>query len=267
MLVLSGFHFNGLASRGFPNRIPNLQRQEGNNMNEREIRLNGINEVLTQRNLKPLRKLGDNSKGEIETISILEVFDHSQRFFTDVKFAVKFPNGADGAFTVRFNANGAVSDGAVLVILINGKFAVLKQWRLPLGMWTYEMPRGFGDKLDQAKSNGELGSLKITDLPLGILNRELGDDLMANAQIVSVTHLGKIAENSGTSNIAPSHFLLQLKVDESKLNSKLKAGEEHLSIKLWDISKVRAELGQSLCDNHSITALALAFAHIESLPR
>lgn len=236
-------------------------------MNNRETRLNEINTALTARNLKPLRKLGDITEGEIETISIIEIYDHSQRFFTDVKFAVKFPNGADGAFTVRFNANGSVSDGAVIVVLINGKFAVVKQWRLPLGQWTYEMPRGFGDKLDQAKMSGALGNLKIADLPLGTLNRELSEEVMANAQVVSVTHLGNIAENSGTSNIAPSYFLVQLKVDETRLSAKLKGSEENLFVKLWDIARVRSELGQSLCDNHSITAVALALGHIESLPR
>lgn len=233
------------------------------NSNERELRLSGINAILEARNLKPLRKLGDSTKGEIELLSVTEVYDHSQRFFTDVKFAVRFPNGADGAFTVRFNANGKVSDGAVMVVLINGKFAIVKQWRVPLGQWTYEMARGFGDKLDQANIAGVLGTIKLADLPLGTLARELGEEVMAEAEITSITHLGNIAENSGTSAIAPSYFLVQLHVDEARLA--LKGSEEGISIKLWDARELRNQLGRKLCDNHSITAAALALRHIEDL--
>ncbi len=232
--------------------------------NERETRLTDINAVLEARNLKPLRKLGDHTKGEIELLSIIDVFDHSQRFFTDVKFAVRFPNGSEGQFTVRFNANGKVSDGAVMVVLINGRFAIVKQWRVPLGQWTYEMPRGFGDKLDQAHIAGALGTVKLADLPLGTLARELGEEVLADAEITSVTHLGNVAENSGTHAVAPSYFLVQLHVDEARL-TKVKGTEDGLSIKLWDARELRSELGRKLCDSHSITAAALALKHIDDL--
>ncbi|HEY9785300.1 MAG TPA: hypothetical protein V6D17_07860 [Candidatus Obscuribacterales bacterium] len=233
----------------------------------RETRLSTINQSLKERGLKPLRKLGLAEMGEIEILGIQEIHDHSKRFFTDVKFAVKFPNGTEGAFTVRFNANGEVSDGAVLVVLVNGKFAIVKQWRLVLGQWTYEIPRGFGEKLDQARIKGALGTLKIADLPLGTLARELGEEVMRDAEITSVTHLGNIAENSGTHAVTPSYFLVQLEVDEKKLETRLKGSEDWLSVKLWDLKTARREIGRKLCDNHSITAVALATAYIESLPR
>jgi hypothetical protein len=235
-------------------------------METRQNLLESINAELTARGLKPLSKLGDASKGEIEIAGIAEIYDHSKRFFVDVKFDVRFPNGSAGAFTVRFNANGAVSDGAVMVVLINGQFAIVKQWRLPLAHWTYEMPRGFGEKLDAAQVNGRLGTLRIGDLPLGTLARELGEEVMSDAQLTSITHLGNIAENSGTSAVCPSYFLVQLAVDPAILSARL-SGSEHLSVKLWDTQKVRAEFGQKLCDNHSLTALALAFRHMESLPK
>lgn len=235
-------------------------------METRQSRLDSINAELKARGLKPLSKLGDASKGEIEIIGIAEIYDHSKRFFVDIKFDVRFPNGTSGAFTVRFNANGAVSDGAVMVVLVNGQFAIVKQWRLPLGHWTYEMPRGFGETLDAAQINGRLGSLRIGDLPLGTLARELGEEVMAAAQLTSITHLGNIAENSGTSAVCPSYFLVQLALDANVLSQRL-AGTELLSVKLWDAQKVRAEFGLKLCDNHTLTALALAFRHIDSLPR
>jgi hypothetical protein len=234
---------------------------------ERATRLKTINAALAERNLKPIPRLGDITKGETDIFSIVEIYDHSARFFTDVKFAVKFPNGADGAFTVRFNANGAVSDGAVMVVVVNGMFAIVKQWRLPLGQFTYELARGFGENLDKAHINGVLGTLKIGDLPLGTLARELSEEVMASAVITSVTHLGNIAENSGTNAVTPSYFLVQMTVDQDKLSARLKGSEEGMAIRLWDAKTTRSELGRKLCDNHSIAGVALAFAYIESLPR
>jgi hypothetical protein len=234
--------------------------------NERETRLSNMNAALDARNLKALPKLGDSSKGEIELLSIAEIYEHSKRFFTYVKFAVRFPNGDENYYSVRFNANGKVSDGAVIVVLINGKFAIVKQWRVPLGLWTYEVPRGFGDRLDQAHLAGNLGTIKIADLPLGTLARELGEEVMAEAEITSVTHLGNIAENSGTHAVAPSYFLVQMHVDAARLDE-VKGSEDGLTVKLWTPSELRAQLGRKLCDNHSITAAALALRHIEDLPR
>ena len=236
-------------------------------LEERTARLEGINQQLAQRGLKPLAKLGDNTKDEIEVVGIAEIFDHSQRFFTDVKFNVTFPNGTAGAFTVRFNANSASSDGAVLVVLLNGKFAIVKQWRLPLGRWTYEVPRGFAPKLDTpAVRNGNLETVSIGDLPLGILARELGTEVMANARIASLTHLGNIAENSGTHCVCPAHFLVQIDVDERVLATRLSSAEG-INVKLWDATQVRKEYGGKLCDCHTLTALTLAIRHVESLPK
>jgi hypothetical protein len=234
-------------------------------MDAREQRLQLINQELSRRKLKGLNKLGDHSKGEIEILAIKAIYDHSERFFTDVKFDVIFPGGKEGEFTVRFNANGSISDGAVIVALVNGKFAIVKQWRVPLQRWTYEVPRGFGDKADQAQVQGQLGTLKIADLPLGTLVRELGEEVMRDAAISSVTHLGNVGENSGTHAVAPSHFLVQIQVPESALNTKLQ-GSELLKVELWDAQKVKAELGIKLCDNHTIVALTLAMRYIETLP-
>jgi 8-oxo-dGTP pyrophosphatase MutT (NUDIX family) len=236
-------------------------------MQDRNDRLVAISAELARRGLKPLKKLGDLSKGEIEVVGIKEIYDHSARFFTDVKFEVLFPGGNSGEFTIRFNANGATSDGAVIVVLINGQFVIVKQWRLPLGQWMYEVPRGFGEKLDRAQIQGELGTLKIGDLPLGTLARELGEEVMKEAEVTSVTHLGNIGENSGTSNVVPSYFLVQLQVDDGKLAARLGGSEAEIKVQLWTAERVRSEIGRKLCDNHTITALSLALRHIETLAR
>jgi hypothetical protein len=239
-------------------------------INHRENLLKGINQILAERNLKPISKLGDlNNPGETEITEIVEVFDHSQRFFTDIKFAVTFPNGATGQFTVRFNARGIISDGDVLSVLINGRFAIVKQWRVPLGKWTYEIPRGFGEELGEAYQRGTLGLLKVGQLPLGILSRELRD-VLANGEITSVTHLGCIDENTGTSNVSPNHWLIQIQVNEQQLESHIEhkgASAEGLKVYLWDAETLKKEIGCKIRDNHSITAVALALNHIESLAR
>jgi hypothetical protein len=235
---------------------------------KRQGLLDEINVMLSERRLKPLPKLGDCDKGEIEIVGVEAVYEHSSRFFTDVKFNVLFPGGRPGEFTVRFNANGHASDGAVFVTLVNGKFAIVKQWRLPLGRWMYEVPRGFSEKLDNAKLSGKLGTVGIGDLPLGTLARELGEEVMAGAKVTSVTHLGNVAQDSGTHNVSPSYFLIQLRVAQEALASGLKGSDDEVAkVKLWDSDTVRAEIGQRLCDNHTITALSLALNYIERLPR
>ena len=237
-----------------------------NAVTQRSNTLKSINLELAGRGLRPIRKLGDISEGEIEITAIKEIYEHSARFFTDVKFAVLFPGGKEGEFTVRFNANGSISDGAVIVALVNGRVAIVKQWRLPLSQWTYEVPRGFGDKLDKAIAADRLDSLSVADLPLGTLARELGDEIMKNAVVKPVAYLGNIAENSGTSNITPTYFLVEIEVNEEKLTAKTHGTEETMKVYFWDFERVQAELGLQIMDNHSIVALALAKRHIDTVP-
>ena len=235
---------------------------------DREQRLSQINAELEKRNLRSLHKLGDASKGEIELLGIQAIYDHSARFFTDVKFDCLFPNGKTGEFTLRFNASSRVSEGAVIVAVVNGRFAVVKQWRPALGLWTHEVPRGFGEKIDSACIAGTFGTLKIGDLPLGTLARELGEEVMASAEITSVTHLGNVAQDSGTHTSIPSYFLILVRADESKLDERLRGSDDEVAkVLLWDAKQVRAEIGKRLRDNHSITALCLALNYIDSLPR
>lgn len=234
------------------------------------VRLARINAALSSRQLKALPKLGDHREGEIELVDIIAVHDYAKRFFTDVQFSAIMPNGTSGEFTVRFNANGEVSDGAVIVTIINGKFAIVKQWRVPLGRWTQEVPRGFNTTLVQAaNATGADSAPKlpgITELPLATIVRELTADVVNSGRVVSVTNLGNIAENSGTHAVSPGFFLVQLEVDEEKLGQRLK-GTEELKLQLWDADRVRQEFGRRLSDLHTIGGLALAIRHIEQLPR
>lgn len=236
--------------------------------NERVALLLSINARLQERHLKPLPKLGDASKGEIEVVALKKFVDHAARFFTDGIFDVRFPNGAVGEYTVRFNANSAMSDGAVFAVLVNGKFAIVKQWRVPLGRWTYEIPRGFSEKLDKARITGKLGTVSIGDLPLGSVTRELGEEVMASATVMSMTHLGNVAQDTSFHSAAPAYFLVQIVVPPGILETKLRGSDDEISrVLLWDAATIRTELGQKLCDSHTITSLSLVFNHIDKLPR
>lgn len=237
-----------------------------NDSQERLSLLDAINSQLASRGLKPISKLGNCSKGEIEIVAILEIYDHSARFFTDVKFEVRFPGGATGQFTVRFNANGASSDGSVIVPVVNGCIAIVKQWRLPLSKWTYELPRGFaGEKLEQASSKQQFAALSFADLPLATLARELGPEVMEGAEIKAINKLGCIAENSGTSNISPNYFLVQVQVDQTLFSQRVNGSADELKVYFWDCEQVQAELGKRISDSHSIVGLSLAMPFLADL--
>src|ERR1700734_1809150 len=112
-----------------------MTAEAGMNKQEEDRRkrlLRRINAELASRHLKIQAKLGLASAGEIEITGFPNFFAPSDRFFTDVRFPVRFPGGATGLYAIRYNANGDVSDGAVLVVKVNGKFAFIKQHRLPL---------------------------------------------------------------------------------------------------------------------------------------
>jgi hypothetical protein len=226
-------------------------------MNTRENTLKTINETLNNANLKSLHKLGDRKNGEFEIIGIKEIYTHSSRFFTDVKFDVLLLGDKPAEFTVRFNANGLVSDGTVTVVLINGRFAIVKQWRTPLGKWTYEISRGFNPKAEKAAHEATLGALSFQDFTIPILKGLYRDKVLHSA-----SYLGCIAENSGTHNVSPSYFLLELQVPERVTVPDIFSCSDQLRVELWDRERVMSELGGKLSDNHSIVAVCLANKHL-----
>jgi len=234
-------------------------------MTEKEALLRNINAILQEKGLRSINSLGDASQGEIEITGVKEYLEHNQRFYTDVVFRVLFPNNQEGLFPVRFNANSAKSDGAVMVPIINGLFILVRQWRVTLGRYTFELPRGFSEKLDQAQIQSQFGTIKIGDLPLGTLARELGEEVMATGQIISVTHLGNVAENTGTHNVLPSVFLVAIEAEPAKLRERL--DQEIQSIAFKTATEVTAAIGQELCDLHTLGALMLATRHLRSLPQ
>jgi len=223
-------------------------------------RLAAVNRLLLERNLRPLKSLGENQKGQPEIIDISDWFDPNPKFFQDVFFVVRAPNGSEYKHMVRFNANGAVSDGAVFIAVINGRVALVRQFRTALGMETWELPRGFCDKVDTvAKHSGDPRSLGLNDLPK-VLVRELGEEVVKSARINALTAFGQVAENSGTENVAPDAYLLDIQVDEAGLEKRL-GGSENLGILLLTWGELEKGDGVELDDLHSLAMLALARRH------
>jgi hypothetical protein len=215
-----------------------------------------INSELAARNLKPLAELGDHTHGQIELTSLHAIFDHSARFFTDVQFTCIFPNGTTGLYAIRWNANSLVSDGAVMVVVINGRLAMVRQHRPALGAWTTELPRGFGENVDKTTNVG--------DLPIGAALRELYEEVVPEAQIDAITRLGVVAQDSSTHTATPAYWLIEVSVDAQSLNERLKTyTDEGIALQLWTVDKAFAAVGTKITDAHSIVGLALYRHYLE----
>ena len=237
----------------------------------RATRLNAINDTLAAHGLSPLPRLGDHTKDEVEFTKIIEVHTHSARFFTDIKFACRFPNGEEGEYTVRWNANSATASGTVMVVLIDGKFAIVKSFRPTLGTWLPEIPRGFGESLDNAKINGKLGmGIRLGDLPLGTVIREIGEEVLEGCTINNFAYLGGIAQDSGTQATVTNYPLVSIALDEDG-KARLAERKKQLSneghrLYLWTYDQLDAAIGTQIVDAHSLTAIRLYEKHVRSLP-
>lgn len=220
---------------------------------ERQALINGL---LKEHGLRPLRSLGDNSEGQPEIIDVDTVLNLNAKFFTDLFFVVRAPNGAEYKHMVRFNANGAMSDGAIFIPVINGRPVVVKQFRTSLGISTWEFPRGFCDKVDTiAKSHGDPRTLNLSDLPK-VVGRELGEEVVRSARVLSLVALGQVAENTGTNNVLVDSYLIDISVDEAVLG-----GSEKLALQLLTWSDVERGEVVEINDLHSLGVIALARRH------
>lgn len=230
-----------------------------------EKRMEELQKFWEALNLRPLKGLGDPSKGQPEIIGV-NGYVTNPRYFTDINYSVRWPSGAVAPYVMRHNANGNKSDGAVFVpVLISKrglKLVFVRQFKLPFGDYTVEVPRGFSEAVDSAAQSKTLDELTVEGAcskgPLNTLLRELGEEVINPKAVLSVTVLGNSGENSTTHNVFPTIFLVRLDVDESKLKSKVSDLGDKLTLALMSPNQARSELGHRIDDYHSIVAVSLA---------
>jgi len=252
----------------------------GRYVQDREERTTLINAFLKAHGLSALKHIGNNDDGRPEIIGISHVTRLTPGFHTDVFWAVRLPDGQGGFKVrlrpVRYNANGAVIDGTVFLVVVNGAYLMLaRQWRIPLGDYTTEVARGFADEadvqalLDSANQQG-LQALQGRNFPWWKnAMRELGEELMsASANVLTAMPMGRLPQDTGTSSAAPHFLLVSLELPKAVVRSpnRLRGSDEETERTLiWPFEKVREELVHGkLRDMHSIAAVA---AFMKTMPR
>src|SRR3989344_663064 len=229
-------------------------------------RLAILNKVLKERDLRQLNYLGDSSKGETEILDISSIHDYNSKFFTDIVFTVRFPNGSEGAYAIRFNASGSVSDGSVIVPVVadQDKFILVRQYRPACGRWMLEAPRGFSTPDDYFQPNAnwilpQKGNICVKDIGALKALRELTEEV-GEITITGIKWLGEIAQDSSTHSVFPNFYLVTCLPDAGP--QKLDPSES-IKVELLSSLEVRTKIRQhAISDSHSLVALFLSFVEL-----
>jgi hypothetical protein len=217
---------------------------------DRETKSALLKGFLKELGLTPPANLGNIEEGTPEIVSLTDVYSNG-KFFADFEVGVRWKAGANPApFVMRSNYGGA---GAVFVPIIDGKIALVRQWRPCLGRFTWEIPRGFSETWETGKKLGAASIPKGFATVLGELSEEVG-----KATDVVPTFLGEIAENSGSTTTSPSYWILKI----GKMT--LGGSEEGINVKLVPLDEIPELVGKDVVDSHSITALYLAQKHLRA---
>jgi hypothetical protein len=211
--------------------------------------LEQINDELRRRRLKLLNKAGDPAKGEDQIVGIAEIWDRASKFHTSVVYQVRRPDGSEYEHLVHYNANSMGSEGIAVVAKINDRFAVVYQYRVARGCWTYEIARGFESKATRESASPEFA--------VACLRRELGDTLMDAATVSGSEFLGDAPDNTGVSAMATKFWLVELRIPENIVAENVNRSVNGIKLLLWPESRIERERGRKLRDLHSMTALTL----------
>ncbi len=216
-------------------------------------RLQALQDYLTGRGLTPPACIGDLSAGTAEIVEISDLYFNGE-FFADIEVLVRWAPGKNPVpFVMRSNKGGA---GAVFVPVIGGLIALVAQWRPCLGRWTWEVPRGFSQMWEPARTGRIL--LPASGIPKGFATvmGELVEEV-GSGNVIEPRFLGEIAENSGSTTTEPAYWLLN--ITDVKIG-----GTEGLKVRLVSPNNVLDLIGVDICDNHSIVAITLAQRELRS---
>jgi hypothetical protein len=213
-------------------------------------RLETINLLLRERALRPLLGLGDTTKGYPEIIDLVSLDMSPAHPYHDAVFRVRRPNSTEYLHKIRFNHNGSFCDGVTFIPVINGRVALTRQFRICVGMETWELARGLAEIADDPST------LNVNSFPPTLL-RELGEEVIKDASVTSVTPLGAVAENTGTSNVWTEAYIVSIQAEEATLSERL-GGTQKLGVRLvtWDELFMPSQLG--IRDLHSLAVIMLA---------
>ncbi len=229
---------------------------------DRDELLRSINMRLEAHQISPFTKLGMVEKGEDEIVELLSIVPNEHGNLAVVTLRIMCADGVERVQTMTSNIGSLKQDGPVFVLLMSGHFVLVKGWRFRISRWTTECPRMFqrtvelciGDKLTSI-----VGS-KFADL----LRLEFGSQTQFTIKrTVPLTHL---AENTGMSHDFAQVYLVEIEANEDAIERLKDSADANRKVQAWSPKKVREEMGKSLIDLHTISALALAMNYLADNP-
>ena len=210
-----------------------------------------INTWLEGRGLQPLPHLGGQSEDEPVITGVMQVTCGLNEYLTEVVFQMRMPNGDTREQIVHYNNGSIVHHGVIAVVLLNDRLVVMRQYRVPVMRWTYELPRGF-PHINELTADSPDKGVTITKR---LLERELGHRLMRKAKVTETTRLGTVLENTGTSAMELEVFLVRMTADQQEVQYRQAHPEGGLEMHLWNAGKTRGSIGRRLRDGHTLSAL------------
>lgn len=208
--------------------------------------LEHLNEQCSARKLKAPSaiKPEDRDYPVVVSVEFAEARENKP-FFADIKAGVVWgPNQEPKPFVMRSNYNG---DGAIALCVVDGDIVMVRQWRVPLGRYTWEVPRGFSETWDSGKETTKETLPKSLQTAL----REAGEEIGASSASITAHYLGQVAENSGTHLGSPAYWLLDLKNFKVEGNPALKVVSIEEAITMAE-------------DGHTCSALVLLMRYLQS---
>jgi hypothetical protein len=212
-------------------------------------RLVAINELLEAQGLAPLKGVGDNAQGWSEVVGISGWYEHPSGLWHDLSFIVRRVGGKQYSHTVRFNTNSKDARGVILIPVIDDQVVIIKQFRIALGCETWELARGFAERLE-----GD-GVPELLALPAALV-RELGEEVMQDATIISVQPIGSIFENTGTHNCLLDVSMVAIAPPVSTSTPAL-GGSQRFAARLVSWRELSSPTDLGIRDAHSLAAIAL----------